>query len=194
MHAMQYEITLPADYDMGIIRTRVATRGHLLDDFPGLGLKAYLVRERGDASPVNQYAPFYLWAAPEGMNSFLWGPGFQGIVHDFGRPVVQHWTGLAYEEGPASGAAPVGATRRRTPLGERTPPGDAVADAVARHAREARRDGVVASALAIDPRHWELLAFTLWADGEAPADEGDRFRVLRLSAPGRELLGAGRQW
>ncbi|MFE6856202.1 DUF4865 family protein [Streptomyces sp. NPDC057674] len=194
MHAMQYEITLPADYDMGIIRTRVATRGHLLDDFPGLGLKAYLVRERGDGSPVNQYAPFYLWAAPEGMNSFLWGPGFQGIVHDFGRPVVQHWTGLAYEEGPASGAAPVGATRRRTPLGEGAPPGEAVADAVARHAREARRDGVVASALAIDPRHWELLAFTLWAVGEAPADEGDRFRVLHLSAPGRELLGAGRQW
>ncbi|WP_209493545.1 DUF4865 family protein [Streptomyces sp. PvR006] len=194
MHAMQYEITLPADYDMGIIRARVATRGHLLDDFPGLGLKAYLVRERGDASPVNQYAPFYLWATLEGMNSFLWGPGFQGIVHDFGRPVVQHWTGLAYEEGPASGAVPVGATRRRTPLGEGSPPGDAVADAVARHAREARRDGVVASALAIDPRHWELLAFTLWADAEAPVGEGDRFRVLHLSAPGRKLLGAGRQW
>ena len=26
MHAMQYEITLPADYDMKIIRERVATR------------------------------------------------------------------------------------------------------------------------------------------------------------------------
>lgn len=100
MHAMQYEITLPADYDTGIIRERVATRGHLLDDFPGLGLKAYLMRERAEGSPVNQYAPFYLWAAPEGMNGFLWGPGFQGIVDDFGRPVVQHWTGLAYEEGP----------------------------------------------------------------------------------------------
>ncbi|MCW2914583.1 MAG: hypothetical protein JWN52_2651 [Actinomycetia bacterium] len=37
MHAMQYEITLPADYDMKIIRHRVATKGHLLDAFPGLG-------------------------------------------------------------------------------------------------------------------------------------------------------------
>ncbi|MEU5981320.1 DUF4865 family protein, partial [Streptomyces sp. NPDC047434] len=27
---------------MELIRERVATRGHLLDDFPGLGLKAYL--------------------------------------------------------------------------------------------------------------------------------------------------------
>ncbi|MFJ2055655.1 DUF4865 family protein [Streptomyces sp. NPDC087908] len=214
MHVMQYEITLPADYDMGIIEERVATRGHLLDDFPGLGLKAYLVRERGEGSPVNQYAPFYLWAAPEGMNAFLWGPGFQGIVDDFGRPVVQHWTGLAYEEGPASAAVPVTATRRRTPLGEGAAPGRAVADAVARHAREARRDGVVASALAVDPRHWELLAFTLWAgegDGagagaggpagsespagpDSPAGEGERYRVLHLSAPDRDRLGAGRQW
>lgn len=79
MHAMQYEITLPADYDMGIIRTRVATKGHLLDAFPGLGLKAYLIRERAGGSPVNQYAPFYLWRAPEGMNAFLWGAGFQGL-------------------------------------------------------------------------------------------------------------------
>ncbi|MGW5780156.1 DUF4865 family protein [Streptomyces sp. NPDC003863] len=194
MHAMQYEITLPADYDMEIIRKRVAAKGHLLDAFPGLGLKAYLIREREDGSPVNQYAPFYLWATPEGMNSFLWGPGFQGIVNDFGRPVVQHWTGLAYEEGPAAASAPGAATRRRVALGEGVPPGEAVAEAVARHAREARRDGVVASALAVDPRHWELLSFTLWAGPEAPADEGERFRVPHLSAPGRVALGAGRQW
>ncbi|MEU4079475.1 DUF4865 domain-containing protein [Streptomyces venezuelae] len=194
MDAMQYEITLPADYDMGIIRQRVVTKGHLLDAFPGLGLKAYLVRERADGSPVNQYAPFYLWATPAGMNSFLWGPGFQGIVNDFGRPVVQHWTGLSYEEGPAATAAPGTATRQRIPLGGAVPPGEAVADAVAGHARAARRDGVVASALAVDPRHWELLAFTLWADTQAPADEGERFSVLHLSAPGREDLGAGRLW
>ncbi|MFF9851728.1 DUF4865 family protein [Streptomyces litmocidini] len=194
MHALQYEITLPADYDMEIIRKRVATRGHLLDAFPGLGLKAYLIREREDGSPVNQYAPFYLWDTPEGMNSFLWGPGFQGIVDDFGRPVVQHWAGLSYEEGPATASVPGAATRRRTPLGEGVPPGEAVAGAVARHAREARRDGVVASALAVDPRHWELLSFTLWEGPEAPADEGERFQVLHLSAPGRAALGRGRQW
>lgn len=194
MHAMQYAITLPADYDMEIIRDRVATRGHLLDAFPGLGLKAYLMREREDGSPVNQYAPFYLWATPEGMNSFLWGPGFQGIVNDFGRPAVRHWAGLAYEEGPAHTAAPRTATRRAAPLGAATAPGEAVAEAVERHAEEARSDGVVASALAIDPRHWELLSFTLWAGTETPAGAGERFQVLHLSAPGREGLRAGRLW
>jgi len=99
MHAMQYEITLPADYDMKIIHHRVATKGPLLDDFAGLGLKAYLIRERGvDASPVNQYAPFYLWNSIAGMNRFLWGPGFRGLCTDFGRPRVWQWTGLAFLE------------------------------------------------------------------------------------------------
>jgi hypothetical protein len=47
MYASQYELTLPADYDMGVIRDRVARGGRLLDDRAGLGLKAYLIRERG---------------------------------------------------------------------------------------------------------------------------------------------------
>ncbi|MFD5329359.1 DUF4865 family protein [Streptomyces sp. NPDC127092] len=197
MHAMQYDITLPADYDMEIIRKRVATRGHLLDDFPGLGLKAYLMREREDGSPVNQYAPYYLWARAAGMNDFLWGPGFQGIVNDFGRPVVQHWTVLAYDEGPAAAAPPRGATRQRRQLPDGVPPTEAVTAELARHARESADEGVVARALAVDPRHWELLTFTLWADAApaaAPDEPGDRFQVLHLSAPGRRDLPHGRLW
>lgn len=189
MHAMQYEITLPADYDMAVIRHRVATKGHLLDAFPGLGVKAYLVREQGEDSPVNQYAPFYLWSSPQGMNSFLWGPGFQGIVQDFGRPEVQHWSGLAYAEGPAAAALPRTATRHRTAV----PPADAVGAALDRSRRLAGTPGAVATALAIDPRDWELLHFTLW-DLDAPEAPGDRYRVLHLSAPERHLLGKGRQW
>ncbi|MFG2111956.1 DUF4865 family protein [Streptomyces sp. NPDC048718] len=197
MHAMQYDITLPADYDMGIVRTRVATRGHLLDDFPGLGLKAYLMRERADGSPVNQYAPFYLWADPAGMNAFLWGPGFQGIVDDFGRPVVQHWTVLAYDEGPATASAPRAATRRRLPLPAGLAPADAIAAELERHTERASGDGVVATALAVDPRHWELLVLTLWDAPSADAPHSpdiDRFQVLHLSAPGRAGLKAGRAW
>jgi len=33
MHAMRYAITLPGDYDMTIIRNRVAKSGHLMDGF-----------------------------------------------------------------------------------------------------------------------------------------------------------------
>ncbi|MFB6674874.1 DUF4865 family protein [Streptomyces sp. NPDC056390] len=194
MHAMQYEITLPADYDMGIIRKRVETRGHLLDAFPGLGLKAYLMRERGVAgSPVNQYAPCYLWNTPQGMNSFLWGPGFQGIVDDFGRPEVQHWAGLAYEEGPASQATPRSAVRRRTPLTGRAPLAELTDAAVRDTAHIAGQDGAVCAAVAVDPRHWELLTFSLW-DHASPDTPGDLYEVLHLNAPERDRLPRGRQW
>ncbi|MEU1146077.1 DUF4865 family protein [Streptomyces sp. NPDC005863] len=194
MHAMQYEITLPADYDMGVIRHRVESKGHLLDDFPGLGLKAFLIRERGvNGSPVNQYAPFYLWNTTEGMNSFLWGPGFRGIVDDFGRPVVQNWTVLAYEEGGAAATAPRAAVRRRQRIAEPTPL-PVFADELAHEAaRLSRAEGAVSVLTAIDPRTWEAVHFSLW-DHVSPAAEGEVFEVLHVCAPEREKLPRGRHW
>ncbi|MGH4035819.1 DUF4865 family protein [Actinomycetota bacterium Odt1-20B] len=194
MHAMQYEITLPADYDMDIIRERVATKGHLLDDFPGLGVKAYLMRERGvDGSPVNAYAPLYLWNTPQGMNSFLWGPGFQGIVDDFGRPEVQHWTGLAYEEGVAAGAPAKAAVRRRQRIPQGAQLSPLMEELALEAGRLARRDGVILAATAVDPRTWEALHFSLWAH-DAPEGVGDVFQVRHVSAPERKLLTQGRHW
>ncbi|MFD6295767.1 DUF4865 family protein [Streptomyces sp. NPDC060235] len=195
MHAMQYEITLPADYDMTVVRDRVARVGHLLDAWDGLGCKAYLMRERGvDGSPVNQYAPFYLWNTTEGMNSFLWGGAFQGLVNDFGRPVVQHWTGLAHEEGDAAGSSPVAAVRGRRPVAEGTDLSEVMAEAVRETARLASLDGVVSATAAVDPRHWEIVHFSLWADGASPGAAGEVFQVLHLSRPERESLPRGRQW
>lgn len=200
MHAMQYRITLPADYDMKIIRHRVETKGPLLDDFPGLGLKAYGIRERGvDGSPVNQYAPFYLWADPEAMNRFLWSPGFQGIVRDFGRPSVETWQGLAFEPGPARGAVPRTATRHATtvPAGADPSgggPAGAVEGALEQVRRTAHADGAHSTALVIDPRGWELLHFTLWEDAAPPGAAGDRYQVLHLSTPDLARLPRGRQW
>jgi Domain of unknown function (DUF4865) len=189
MQAMQYEITLPADYDMAIIRRRVATKGAMTDDFGGLGLKAYGIRERGvDGSPVNQYAPFYLWDSLDGMNRFLWGGAFDGLSRDFGRPAVRQWTGLAFERGSASQAAPGVATRRIEPI---APDADATAviDAAVDETRErARVDGVHSTALAVDTRAWELVHFTLWAEA-APEAAGTTYEVLHLSSPHFEDLG-----
>ncbi|MFF6996730.1 DUF4865 family protein [Streptomyces sp. NPDC008313] len=194
MHAMQYEITLPADYDMDIVRRRVADRGHLLDDWDGLGAKAYLVRERGvHGSPVNQYAPFYLWNSPEGMNAFLWGGAFQGIVRDFGRPAVRHWAGAAYEPGLAAGDPARFAVRRRQPVPDGAELSEAAAEAVREAERLASLDGAVCAAAAIDPRHWEVVHFSLWAREPAEAP-GDVFQVLHLSTPERDRLPRGRQW
>ena len=52
---MQYEITLPADHDMRIIRERVAANGHRMDDVPGLGLND--VRPAtGSFRPISSHA------------------------------------------------------------------------------------------------------------------------------------------
>ncbi|MFJ6215623.1 DUF4865 family protein [Streptomyces sp. NPDC092296] len=195
MDAMQYEITLPADYDMEIIRRRVADRGHLTDDFAGLGLKAYCVRERGvDGSPVNQYAPCYLWVSTEGMNRFLWGRGFGGLRDDFGRPPVQHWTGLGFRRGPAWGSLPRAATRNLTPVPADADPVAAVDLALAEAATRAGAAGVHSTAVAIDTRRWELMRFTLWQDAAPDDAQGTRYRVLHLSAPQLSELTVGRHW
>ncbi|MGW1895443.1 DUF4865 family protein [Streptomyces sp. NPDC002004] len=194
MHAMQYQLTLPADYDMDIVRRRVARVGHLLDDWEGLGFKAYLMRERGvDGSPVNQYGPFYLWNTVEGMNSFLWGGAFQGLVDDFGRPEVQHWTGLSYVEGSADSPSVRTAVRHRQQVPQGVPLSEVMEEAVRDAGRLAAQGGAVCAAAVVDPRHWELVHFSLW-DHDAPEAPGEVFRVLHLSAPERDLLPGGRQW
>lgn len=189
MYAMQYEIALPADYDMTIIHRRVAEKGPLLDQFPGLGLKAYLTRERGlDGSPVNQYAPFYLWADIAGMNRFLWGGGgFENIVKFTGRVPVRHWTGVACLAGPARIARPRGATRDATLLPPDLDPTPLVAEALDGLEQRATMPCVHTAALAIDPLRWELITFTLWQE-DAPQDAGTRYRVLHLSTPGLDRI------
>ena len=187
---MQYEITLPADYDMRIIRDRVAANGHLLDAYPGLGLKVFLIRRKGvDGSTANQYAPFYLWADAAGAASFLWsGAGFPAILRDFGRPVVQTWIGGTVHQAPDWPVAPACAVRRRSAL-----PVDADIVEAARAADAelagAVRAGALLGAYGIDPRSWELVTVTL--HGQRPdriPDGAEVYEVLHTAAPERTRL------
>ena len=50
MIAMQYKISLPDNYDMNVIRQRVADNGHRTDGFQDLIFKAYLISEKRDSS------------------------------------------------------------------------------------------------------------------------------------------------
>ncbi|NJC71968.1 DUF4865 family protein [Planosporangium thailandense] len=204
MYAKQYEITLPADYDMEIIRERVAKGGHVLDDRAGLGLKAYVIRERGiDGSPVNQYAPFYLWNDTGAMAHFLLGGGgFQNIIRDFGRPVVHHWTGVACHAGPDRSVSPRAASRLLTSIPVGSDPdatGLALTSWIERETealRElARRDGVHTAALAVDPHHWQAMRFVLWTNAVAPDTAAtERYEVLHVSGPGVNALPEGYTW
>ncbi|XVV06959.1 DUF4865 family protein [Actinosynnema sp. CA-248983] len=176
---------------MSIIHRRVATRGSALDAWPGLACKAYLVRERGvEGSPVNQYSPFYLWRTVEGMNAFLWGPGFAGLSRDFGRPVVQQWTGLGFEVGDL-GVTPTVATKETWSVGRDADVGEVVEEALS---GVKPVEGVHSTALAVDTRGWELVRFTLWVDEPAAGAAGIRYRVHHLSRPELAELPTGRLW
>ena len=83
MYSMQYRVQLPADYDMEIIRDRVRRTGHLMDGYPGLEFKAYLIQEKAKGAMENCYAPFYVWNDAEGMRSFWLGRArVSSIVRD----------------------------------------------------------------------------------------------------------------
>jgi hypothetical protein len=184
MLATQYAITLPADYDMGIIRRRIAARARLLDHYPGLGLKAYLVQDVANGARQNQYAPFYLWADTSATASFFWGGGgFSGIVRDFGRPSVSTWIGVDYRTGPAFRSQPVVANLVRRPLTATDDPAleaERLREAVDRGLTDADVHSIAA---VIDPTRWEAVTFTLRTT-DAPASVGaTRFEVLHLSAP-----------
>ncbi|MBD8874300.1 DUF4865 family protein [Rhodanobacter sp. DHB23] len=180
MIAMQYAITLPADYDMAAIRRRIADKGHLLDGFPGLVFKAWLYAARDDrALPVrdNLYAPFYLWRDGEGMNAFLNGAGFAALSHDFGRPAVRTWIPWQAEvAGHLRGA--LCATREILTL-----PGHADLaerqDTEVALARAAVDDGALAAVTACNPTDWALLRFRLWP-GLPPGPAREEQQLYRV--------------
>jgi len=95
MIAMQYNIVLPSDYDMNIIKNRIRDNGYKTDGFLDLKMKAYLVAEKNKYSNYeNQYAPFYLWAKEDGMNHFLLDGYFNNILNSFGWMQVHNWVVL----------------------------------------------------------------------------------------------------
>lgn len=94
MIAMQYSFTLPADYDMSIIKQRIVNNGAKLDGFTGLIFKTYLYALKDDPkypSNENLYAPLYLWRDAESMTRFLSSPGFAALTDTFGWPQIQSW-------------------------------------------------------------------------------------------------------
>ncbi|TES36997.1 DUF4865 family protein, partial [Staphylococcus epidermidis] len=57
MYAMQYEVKLPSDYDMEIIKKRVRENGFKTDGFEDLIIKAYLISDEDNIT--KSYSPLY---------------------------------------------------------------------------------------------------------------------------------------
>ena len=189
MFILNYQLTLPASFDMAGLRERIPAIGARFDDLPGIGAKAFLLRENGvNGSAVNQYAPFYLFTDEAAAASFLWdGENFSGVVSAYGRPIGQTWIGSGYLRGPAILSTPVWAVRTISRL-----PADEAPAALVRTTRsrlEARREepGLHSVACGIDPRTWELVVFAMHSTKPDPQD-GELYEIAHLSARDESLL------
>ncbi|WP_337268547.1 DUF4865 family protein [Oryzifoliimicrobium ureilyticus] len=165
MLAMQYSFTLPADYDMDIVRRRIAEKGSFTDGFGHLALKAYLIAERNDpevAAQDNLYAPFYVWENSLGLNNFVCGPGFASVSSAFGRPQVATWVPLASEISRDLTKARF-ASREVLKIGPGTDL-SAFRKRLTKLARDEVEDGVtLSSVVAFDPTCWSAVHFRLLA-------------------------------
>lgn len=194
MIAMQYSFRLPADYNMDIIDSRIRDKGPMLDDFPDLAFKAYLVARQsqpdvpsdGTGSRDNLYAPFYLWSHPRGMENFLCGPGFAALAASFGRPKVTSWIPWA-----ATAASDIRratfATRQCSFIGADESLDDLRQSAIRQH-QNLLDAGAIAVVCGFDPAEWGRVQFALWPDHPPARWKDDRetqtYRVGHVSYPG----------
>ena len=187
MIAKQYPIALPTDYDMNIIRRRVADKGEAFDERPGLLFKAFLISERIRGAPLNQYAPFYVWNETAALWDFVAGDGFDGIVKSFGRPAILTWLPLTVEirRGLRRDAV-------RSALREDMPiPVDVDLPAFRKAQVEANKSaladdpGIALCLIAANIERWSMVRFTLRYDQPTASPSGAHaYEVLHLSAPG----------
>lgn len=178
MMAMQYSFVLPADYDMAVVRERIAVKGPLLDDLPGLVFKAYLHAQ----APEQTYAPFYLWRDAEAMHGFLNGPAFAGVARAFGWPSVKTWTPWHATVGDE-----VRQARFATRSGAVIAPYSVLSELRLQEeafAQQALAQGALAVVIGFEPVTWTITRLCLWRDAPPSASGEQSYEVGHVSAPG----------
>ena len=187
MLAMQYSFTLPADYDMAIIRARIAANGHRMDGYPRLGFKAYLHANRDPhQSPAgeNLYAPFYLWEDNQGINDFLASSGFAALTSAFGWPSIRIWS--VWESALSAQIADARWASREILRIEPYTSLEALRDAETRRLAEDMEKGAALGALVgFEPGGWTLVRFRLWENQADLPDQSPsvhRYQIGHLSS------------
>lgn len=177
MIAMQYSFVLPADYDMAIIRERIATKGPLLDDLPGLIFKAYLHADQ----PEHTYAPFYLWRDEEAMHSFLNGLAFAGVARSFGWPSVGTWTPwhATVSDDVRRARHATRSTNAIAPYSDLTQ----LRELEEKYAQRALLQGALAVVVGFEAVTWTVTRLCLWRDMPADAVGEEHYSVGHVSAP-----------
>jgi hypothetical protein len=177
-----YGHRLPADYDLGIIRSRAHARGQLWDAVPELFFKAFLLRERGRfGANASEYSSLYLWRKDEGFRNFLVDGRYKFVTDSFGRAQIE--TRLALDARRGSGRE-----ARFAALQEQDIPLDAdltsvFAAEIERVNEVARQPGAVAAAVGIDAERWTFTLVMLSGNEPDGREEGVVYQVLYLAQP-----------
>jgi len=182
MIAMQYMIRLAGDYDLDLLRERVARRKPLFDNVEGLVHKAYLFNAEQAI-----YAPFYVWQSDDAARGYLTSDLFGDLVETFGRPRVRCWGVLACDGNPKAGEPQLAIKETDTIAAE-----DSLSELcrveVARN-REAMNDaGACFHLTGIDPDRWELMRYSIWCDAShvqnCDSDAVESFDILQVCKTG----------
>jgi hypothetical protein len=188
MIAMQYGFSLPADYDMSIIERRVKDKGAMLDHHAPLIFKAYLMARNGDSvtrSQENIYAPFYLWHDNSGMNDFISGAAFRGLVNSFGWPAVLTWPAVIATAQANSLVEAKFATRELHHIAPFTSLENLKKDEAELADIAVKKHGALLALSAFEPTNWTLVRFRLWREStqEMLIADQQTYNVLHVSNP-----------
>jgi uncharacterized protein DUF4865 len=177
-----YGHRLPADYDLGIIRSRARARGQLWDAVPELHFKAFLLRERGRfGATANEYSSLYLWRKDEAFRNFLVDGRYRFVIDSFGRARIEARLVLDARKGKGGEARFLYKHELDIPLDADLT--SVLAAEIERVSDVARQRGAVAAAVGIDAERWTLTRVLLSENEPGAREEGVAYQVLALAQP-----------
>jgi hypothetical protein len=177
-----YAHRLPSDYDLGIIRDRAGRRGPLWDDIPGPHFKAFMLRERGRFGAIaSEYSSLYLWQTDEALRDALLAGRYKVVTDSFGRAAIA--TRFALDARRGGGRDARFAFRQDHAIPVDADLSEAFAAEIARNREIAKRPGVVAAAVGVDPERWSFTRILL-SETEPRGAEGEQaYQILYLARP-----------
>jgi hypothetical protein len=182
-----YAHRLPADYDLGIIRNRAKSRGHLFDAVPELHFKGFLLRERGRFGAIqNEYSSLYLWRKDEGFRDFLAEGRFKSVTDSFGRPQIE--TRFALDARKGTGGEARFLYKQSLDIAHDADLTSAFAAEIERNSEIAREPGAIAAAVGVDAQNWKFTRI-LVSEREPSGVKGEEaYQILYLAKPLLEAL------
>ncbi|MFT4511260.1 DUF4865 family protein [Caballeronia sp. 15711] len=177
-----YSHRLPANYDTGLIRTRVKERGPLWNTVPELYFKAFLLRESGRYGAIaNSYSSLYLWRQDDAFRDFLVSGRYKVVTDAFGRADIQTRFALDARKGHAHHARFVVREDLAIPLDADL--SAVFASEVERNREVAEQSTTVETAVGVDTQNWTFTRIVLLEHEPAASEAGTSYEVLHLAKP-----------